>query len=96
MRTLAVVCAVDLGANVPDGKLWVADSKLRWSTSISPVAGGFNPNGNAAGALQFRIPNGIPAGIYTLEAVIVPAGAGAASPGNWLGNGMSTSPVTVQ
>jgi len=85
-----------LGAMTPDGKLYIADSKLRWSTSIKPVAGGFNPGGNAAGSLQFQIPKSIPAGIYTLEAVIVPAGASAASPGNWLGSGMSTSPVTVQ
>lgn len=85
-----------LGAMTPAGILYIADSKLRWSTSVRPVAGGFNPGGNAAGALQFQIPNGIPAGIYTLEAVIVPAGAGAASPVNWLGSGMSTSPVTVQ
>jgi hypothetical protein len=85
-----------LGASAPDGKLWVADSSLRWSTSIKPVAGGFNPAGSAAGSLQFQIPNSIPAGIYTLEAVIVPAGASVTSPGNWLGSGMSTSPVTVQ
>lgn len=85
-----------LGAVTPDGKLYVADSKLRWSTSIKPIAGGFNPNGSAGGALQFQIPTGIPLGTYTLEAVIVPAGGSVTNPGNWLGGGIATSPVTIQ
>jgi hypothetical protein len=85
-----------LGAVTPDGKLYIADSKLRWSTAIRPIAGGFNPSGGASGSLQFQVPNGIPGGIYTLEAVIVPAGASVTSPGNWLGGGMAASPVTIQ
>ena len=85
-----------LGAMTPDGALYVADPSLNWSTAIKPIARNFNPAGNAAGALQFQIPSSIPAGIYTLEAVIVSAGASVTSPVNWLGSGMSTSPVTIQ
>ena len=85
-----------LGAMTPDGTLFIADPSLNWSTAITPIARNFNPAGNAEGTLQFQIPSSIPAGIYTLEAVIVPAGASVMSPGNWLGSGMSTSPVTIQ
>ncbi|MEJ2744540.1 MAG: glycosyl hydrolase [bacterium] len=85
-----------LGAVTPDGKLYVADSNLRWSTAIRPIARGFNPSGDAAGSLQFQVPNGIPVGTYTIEAVIVPAGTSVTNPGNWLGGGMAASPITVQ
>jgi len=84
-----------LGAVTPGGKLYLADVSRKWSTAIRPIASGYNPNGTAAGRLDFPVPGNIPTGVYTIEAVIVPAGEKAGNAENWLG-GMYSSPLPVQ
>jgi hypothetical protein len=84
-----------LAAMAPDGTLFVADANLAWSTGIRPIARGYNPGGTGAGSLQFTVPGAVAAGVYTLEAVIVPAGESVLDSALWMG-GMFSSPITVR
>lgn len=85
-----------LAVVLPDNSLLVADSKLNWTTEITPCAKKFNPGGSLAGPLPLGVPSDVAPGIYTFETVLVPAGASATDSRNWLGSGLYSSPLTVQ
>lgn len=78
-----------LGVVMTDGSLLVMDPSQNFQTEIVPIAANYDVSGNPSGGLSFTVPTTIPAGVYTFEAVWVPAGTPPTTAG------MVTAPVTV-
>lgn len=78
-----------LGVVMTDGTLLVMDSRQNFQPKIVPVAANFDVGGNPSGGLTFTVPATIPTGVYTFEAVRVPAGTPPTTAG------MDVAPVTV-
>jgi hypothetical protein len=78
-----------LGVVMTDGSLLVMDPSQNFQPDIVPVAANYDVSGNPSGGLTFTVPTTIPTGVYTFEAVWVPAGTPPTTAG------MDVAPVTV-
>ena len=78
-----------LGVVMTDGSLLVMDPSQNFQSNIVPVAANYDVSGNPSGGLTFTVPTTIPTGVYTFEAVWVPAGTPVTD------TGMDVAPVTV-